>query len=79
MYILFDTNGDPHIIEEEDELNLELLSLCFTWTHDSSYCGEMDYNALFNWCLEKHDFGDNAIIGFWLTKVGETVPLTRIY
>ena len=87
MYILFDTNGDPHIIEEEDELNLELLSLCFTWTHDSSYCGEMDYNALFNWCLEKHDSGDIAqvfkcdksIIGFWLTKVGETVPLTRIY
>lgn len=87
MYILFDTEGDPHIIEEEDELKRELLNLCFAWTNDDSYCGEMDYSALFNWCLAKRDFGDIAqvfkcnksSIGFSLVEVGETVSLKRIY
>ena len=87
MYILFDTKGDTHIIEEEDELKRELLNLCFAWTNDSLYHGKMDYSALFNWCLEKRDFGDIAQVfkcnksnlDFSLIEVGETVSLTRIY
>ena len=87
MYILFDTKGDTHIIEEEDELNRELMNLCFAWTNDERYCGEMDYDALFNWCRNGHDFGDIAQVfecnksslGFSLIEVGETVSLKRIY
>ena len=87
MYILLDTEGNAHFIEEEDELNRELLNLCFRWTNDPIYCGEMDYNALFNSCRENHDFGDIAQVfkydksevSFWLTEVGETISLTRIY
>ena len=87
MYILFDTEGDTHIIEEEDELKRELLNLCFAWTNDSLYHGKMDYNTLFNWCLEKRDFGDIAQVfkcgksnfDFSGVGVGETVSLKRIY
>lgn len=87
MYILLDTKDDFHLIDDEDELKRELMNLCFAWTNDSLYCEEMDYNALYNWCLEKHDFGDIAQVfecnksslGFSLIEVGETVSLKRIY
>lgn len=87
MYILFDTEGNSHLIEDERELDRELLTLCFKWTNDDIYCGEKDYNTLFNECREKHNFGDIAQvfkcnkseIGFYLTEVGETISLTRIY
>lgn len=87
MYILFDTEGNSHFIEDERELDRELLKLCFAWTNDDRYEDDMDYKALFNSCRENHDFGDIAQvfkcdkseIGFYLTEVGETITLTRIY
>ena len=86
MYILFDTEGYPHLIEDEKELNRELLNLCFAWTNDDRYHEEMDYSALFNWCREEHDFGDIAQVfecnksdPFYLANVGDTISLTRIY
>lgn len=87
MYILFDTNEDIHLIDDENELMHELWNLCFAWTNDERYCGDMNYNALFISCLKERDFGDIAQVfkcdksssDFLLVEVGETVPLTRIY
>lgn len=87
MYILFDTEGHSHFIEDEKELDRELLNLCFRWTNDDRYCDDMEYKELFHSCRDNHDFGDIAQvfkcdkseIGFYLTEVGETVSLTRIY
>ena len=84
MYILFDTEENAYFIDDENELRRELLNLCFAWTNDGRYHEEMDYKALFNECLEKHDFGDIAQVfefsrDFSLIEVGETVSLKRIY
>lgn len=88
MYLMVTDLNDIKVIKDEATLKTELLTLCFKWTHCTTYCGDAEeYKELFEDCWNEHNFGDIAHVyqyngndfTFYLSKISDTIVLKRIF